>query len=320
MFRIAFITLFLSYTVMICTSCNKNESERFVGIEGISFENYPRVDGSTSASVLNMMVGCKLLNVGYRWIEPGAVSEWTLHPKYEELSDHYVNFFWQHIKISQTHGAFISLIDGNSDIIVTHRTISPDEKAHAVSKGVTLIETPIASDAFVFIVHADNPVKSLTVNQIQKIYRSEITNWSQVGGKNESMKVFTRPRNSGSEEVFRTVVMDGLEPSDFPESAIDRMAQVFHEVMYNVDGICYTFKAYKDLQVRVPDSQVRNLAINGIIPDKNTIRNKTFPFISEVHVAIRSDLDRNSMAYKLYEWLQSDNAKSTLLECGFIPK
>jgi phosphate transport system substrate-binding protein len=114
--------------------------------------------------------------------------------------------------------------------------------------------------------------------------------------------------------------MDGLEPADFPESAIGGMSQVFGEIINNVDGICYTFNNYKDLQARIPDSEVPKIAINGIFPDNNTVRNKIYPFISEVHVAIRSDLDHNTMAYKLYEWLQSDNAKSTISECGFIPK
>ena len=42
--------------------------------------------------------------------------------------------------------------------------------------------------------------------------------------------------------------------------------------------------------------------------------------ISKVHVAIRSDLDCNSMVYKLYEWLQTKNAKPIFAECGFIPE
>jgi phosphate transport system substrate-binding protein len=214
----------------------------------------------------------------------------------------------------------MNLIDGNADIILTHRTISPDEKVHADSVEVTLIETPIALDAFVFVVNKNNPVKSLTVNQVQKIYTGEITSWSQVGGNNASIKVFTRPRNSGSEEVLRELVMDGLEPADFPESAIGGMSQVFGEILNNVDGICYTFNNYKDLQARVPDSEVPKLAINGISPNKNTVKNRSYPFISEVHVAIRSDLDHNTMAYKLHEWLQSENAKSTITECGFILK
>lgn len=309
----------LLYVLILSVSCSKHK-ETFVGIEDISFENYPKVDGSTSARVLNVMVACKLLDVPYIWLPPGAVTEWTLNPVRTELPEQYEDFFWQHVKSSQTHGAFMNLIDGNADIILTHRTISPDEKLHADSVEVTLIETPIALDAFVFVVNKNNPLKSLTVNQVQKIYTGEITNWSQVGGNHASIKVFTRPRNSGSEEVLRKLVMDGLEPADFPESSIGGMSQVFGEILNNVYGICYTFNNYKDLQARVPDSEVPKISINGIFPDKNTVRNRLYPFISEVHVAIRTDLDHNTMAYKLYEWMQSESAKSTITECGFIPK
>ena len=238
----------------------------------------------------------------------------------EDIPEKYRDFFDKRVITSQTNGAFLNLIDGKADIILTHRTISPDEKAYADTKGVTLIETSIALDAFVFIVNKDNPVKSLTVEQVRKIYTGEITNWQQVGGNNASMKVFTRPHNSGSEEVFREVVMDGLEPLDFPEAVIGAMILVFCEVSENVDGICYTFDNYKEVIVRERGSGVSKVSINEIFPDKNTVKNRTFPFISEIHVAIRSDLDHNTMAYKLYEWLQTENVKPVLTECGFILK
>jgi phosphate transport system substrate-binding protein len=291
----------------------------FAGIENISFENYPKVDGSTSASILNTMVACKLLGIGYKWIPP-LVEEWFLQYKSSDIPEAYGDFFGARVVTSQTHGAFMNLIDGNADIILTHRTISPDEKARADAAGVTLIETSIALDAFVFVVNRDNPVKSLTVSQIQEIYTAKITNWSQVGGNKANMKVYTRPRNSGSEEVFRTLVMNDLEPADFPEAAIGSMAWVFKEVIDDVNSICYSFNTYKDFQARKPCNEVPVIAINGICPTENTIKNGTYPFISEVRVAIRSDLDPDSMAYKLYEWLQSENAKYTITECGFIPK
>ena len=141
-----------------------------------------------------------------------------------------------------------------------------------------------------------------------------------MGGKNAGIKVFTRPHNSGSEEVIRALVMNGRDPAEFPESAIGGMAQVFGEILNNEEGICYTFNNYKNLQARIPDSEVPKIAVNVVFPDKKTISNGMFPFISRIHVAIRSDLDPNSMAYKLYEWLQSDNAKSSIIECGFLPK
>ena len=312
--RIALLTILVLSATVVFTSCSKDD---FTGIEGLSFANYPKVDGSTSALPLNRMIACKLLGIDYEW-GPGIV-EWTLYPVWEEIPEEYEDFFWTRIHTSQTHGAFMNLIDGNADIILTHRTISPDEKAHAESLGVTLIETPIASDAFVFVVNKNNPVKSLTVNQIQEIYTGKITDWSQVGGNNTDMKVFTRPRNSGSEEVFRTLVMKDLEPLDFPEREIATMGGVFTE-MRDTGAICYTFNAYKELQARMPDSEVSKIAVNGIFPADNTVRNNTYPFISRVHVAIRSDLDRKSMAYKLYEWLQSKEARPTITECGFIPK
>lgn len=318
-----FITVLVLCTMfIICASCKTENpvNEDFVGLQDISFENYPKVDGSTSSSLLNTMVACKLLGISYYWSEPAVVTEWTLQPVYDEIPEQYKNFFGERVKSSKTHGAFINLIDGEADIILTHRTISSDEEAHADSLGVTLIETPIALDAFVFVVNKNNPIKSLTVSQIQKIYTGEITDWGQVGGNNASIKVFTRPRNSGSEEVFRELVMNGLEPAEFPESSIGGMSQVFGEILNFENAICYTFNNYKNLQARIPDSEVPKISVNDIFPDENTIKNESYPFISKVHVAIRSDLDHNSMAYKLYEWLQSENAKSTITECGFQPK
>jgi phosphate transport system substrate-binding protein len=113
--------------------------------------------------------------------------------------------------------------------------------------------------------------------------------------------------------------MDGLEPAEFPDCEIQTMWGVFPE-MRDENAICYSFNTYKEKQALSPDSEVPKIAINGIFPDEKTVKNGTYPFISEVRVAIRSDLDKNSMAYKLYKWMQSENAKSTIKECGFITK
>ena len=318
---------FLILACLIFSANSLFSQQGFQGISGINFENYPRVDGSTSARALNRMIACKLLGIHYTWemitgnpVFTPMYYEWVVTPDSKDIPNQYkVEFFSERVATSQTHGAFMNLINGEADIILTHRTISPDEKAYADAGSVALNETSIALDALVFIVNPSNSVKSLTVEQVQKIYTGEITHWSEVGGNNANIDVFTRPRNSGSEEVFRTLVMHGIEPFDFPAvSEIGGMAQVFGEVR-NSNGICYTFNNYKDMIVRVSDSEVPKIAINNIFPDENTVKSKTYPFISEVHVAIRSDLDRNSMAYKLYEWLQSEDAKSTIIECGFIP-
>jgi hypothetical protein len=90
------------------------------------------------------MVACKLLGVRYKWMPP-LVEEWFLQHNFNDVPEPYkYEFFGKRVMTSQTHGAFMNLIDGNADIILAHRTISPDEKAHADVVGVTLIETAIA--------------------------------------------------------------------------------------------------------------------------------------------------------------------------------
>lgn len=301
-------------------SCSDDMDSRQNSIDGISFENYPRVDGSTSTKPLNALIACKLLGIRYEW-QSNIVGEWSVQFNQEDIPEAYSGFYGERIKVSQTHNAFVNLIDYNADIILTHRTISPDEKAYADELGVTLIETSIALDAFVFLVNKNNPVRNLTVNQVQRIYTGEITNWKQVGGNDVLIRPCTRPRNSGSEEIMRSLVMGGLEVGDFPESSeIPGMAGVFPELRGQVNGFCYTFNFYKEVMVRVPDEDVPKITINGVFPDANTVKKGTYPFIAEVHVAIRSDLDHNTMAYKIYQWLQTKGASAVISESGYIPK
>ncbi|MDR3252085.1 MAG: substrate-binding domain-containing protein, partial [Tannerella sp.] len=292
-------------------------------VEGITIDNYPRVDGSTSTKPLNRLVACKLLGFPYEW-RSNIVGEWSVEPLFDDVLfddiPEYWDLFGERIKVSQTHESFINLIDNNTDLILTHRTLSPDEQAHADETGVSLIETSIAIDPFVFIVNKNNPVRTLTVAQVRDIFAGNITNWQQVGGNDAKIRPFVRPRNSGSQEVMESLVMKDLTMGDFPKvDEIASMAGVFPEVINDANSISYTFNYYKETMVRTPDERVPKIAINGIFPNEKTVMDGTYPFIAEVHVAIRSDLDKNSMAYRMYEWLQSAEGKAVIAESGYIP-
>jgi len=75
---------------------------------------------------------------------------------------------------------------------------SEEQIAYAEQNGTTFAYTQIGSEAFVFFVHKDNPIDSLTVEQIKGIYSGEITNWSEVGGDDEKIVAFQRNEGSGS--------------------------------------------------------------------------------------------------------------------------
>ena len=85
---------------------------------------------------------------------------------------------------------------------------SDEQKADAEAKGTKYIYTPIGTEAFVFFVHKDNPIENLTTEQIQGIYAGEITNWKQVGGKNEEIAAFQRNKGSGSQSMLERFMGD----------------------------------------------------------------------------------------------------------------
>ncbi|MDR3162730.1 MAG: substrate-binding domain-containing protein, partial [Helicobacteraceae bacterium] len=110
---------------------------------------------------------------------------------------------------SRTDGAYDNLINGEADLIVVFAP-SPEQLARAEQAKAELVLTPIGKEAFVFLVNKENPIKSLTIEQIQKIYTGEITNWRDLGGEDEKIFAFQRDKNSGSQTAMENGVMKEL--------------------------------------------------------------------------------------------------------------
>lgn len=308
--------------LIISTNCLFSQQD-FQGISEINTENYPRVDGSTSTNPLNKIIGARLLNLEYEWTS-GTGGKDVIFTNEGSMSwDFRMKF-----QCSQTHNAIINLIDNQADLIVVARKMSEDEKQYADNTGISLIETPIALDALDFIANAQNTVNSLTIEQIQNIYLGNITNWNEVGGIDEAIKPFIRNANSGSQEMMNEIVMNStgmpnweVSLSDAEEHTLWSMSAVYQELISHPNGICFTPHYYKEYMMSniFTADQIKTLAINGIVADRNSIKNNIYPFIANVYVSIRSDLDQNTMAYKLYEWLQTHSGKSVIDESGYVP-
>ena len=96
---------------------------------------------------------------------------------------------------------FERLVNGDVDMFFGARP-SASQLEYAAEHGVELVYTPIGKEAFVFFVEEDNPVDSLTEDQIRSIYHGSITNWKDVGGNNEDIVAFQRPERSGSQSMM----------------------------------------------------------------------------------------------------------------------
>jgi len=320
-----FITVLALSAMFICTNCDKAKEENTNSpyIEGLMIDNYPVIDGSTSTMPLNTVIACELMGLNYKWKEEisHSASTWYIEP---QITSKLKRKFDKIVRSSQTHNAFINLIDKEADIVINARTMSSDERAYADAKGVTLIETPIALDAFIFIVNPQNQLTELTTEEIQGIYTGKITEWKELGWEfspeYSTIHPFIRNSNSGSQELMDLLVMKGLDYIDLPiynENLIFTMQGLIDAIARNPFAIGYTVYFYNEQIIR-PGNQLKTIGIDGVYPNKQTISDLSYPYATEVYAVIRSDTDKSSMAYKVYEWLRTEAGRQAISKSGYI--
>lgn len=109
------------------------------------------------------------------------------------------------VMVSTTPYAYENLFSGKVDMIFAAAP-SASQKKTAEQKGLQLTLTPIGREAFVFFVNKKNPIDNLTVDQITDIYMGKVTNWEQLGGKDDPIRAFQRPEDSGSQSALQAMM------------------------------------------------------------------------------------------------------------------
>ena len=223
-----------------------------------------------------------------------------------------------------TIDAYIRLARGDTDMIFCAAP-SQDQLDMAKAEGVEFHLTPIGHEAFVFFVNSKNPVDDLTVEQIQKIYTGEITNWKEVGGKNQSIRPFQRAENSGSQSALLRL-MDGLpliEPKR--EDRLGGMGEIISEVAayrnYK-NALGYSFRFYAT-EMDGSD-QIKLLAMNGITPTKETIRDGSYPITSTFYAITASPIGQppepkvSEYTKMLIDWILSPEGQQIIEDAGYV--
>ena len=323
--RLALITVLLLTAIFICASCNKEEESSTVSpyIEGLTIDSYPIIDGSTSTLPLNTVIACELMGLNHQWQETTShgTSTWSIEP---QIGSSLRKKFDRVVKSSQTHNSYLNLIDKEVDIVLTARPMSPDEKKYAEDSGVNLIETPIAIDAFIFIINPSNPVNELTTEDIQDIYTGKVASWEKFSSEWQPTEIspYIRNQNSGSQELMDLLVMEGLEYYTqlpiYEEKLAFTMQGLLDAIARNPFAIGYTVYYYNENIIR-PGNKLKTIGIDGVYPNKQTISDLSYPYATEVYAVIRSDTDESSMAYKVYEWMQTEAGRQAISKSGYIP-
>lgn len=317
--------------------------------EGLSvtLEEYPRTSGSTSAEPLGVWVACRLLGRECSW-PLNIRGERRLLPSRADAEaapaepDPYDGDLYQRIRHVGTHGSYRRLINGKVDMIFECRRPSEDEQEEMDRQKVELVIRPVALDAFVFLRHKDNPVTGLTLAQVRDIYtagtngEAVIGNWGQVGGPDAAIHGYVRNRNSGSQETMQSLVMKERPMVGGPTMTGSTMMGPYNRLHKDPSGIGFTFLYYQrymapmsEGRIMLPEPEteealdpspaVEMFAIDGVMPSRETIANRSYPLVTEVYVVTRVGLEPAHPAAALRDWLVTDEGQSIVAETGYVP-
>jgi len=149
-----------------------------------------------------------------------------------------------------------ALIAGTADIAECSRTMKEKEIDKAKQNGITPVEFTVALDGLAVVVHPDNPVSKLTIDELADIFIGKITNWKQLGGKDLAIVILSREVNSGTHVYFKEHVLrkgneKGTEEFSPMALLMPSSQAIADEIAQNPNAIGYYGMGYISKQQKV---------------------------------------------------------------------
>lgn len=220
------------------------------------------------------------------------------------------------VTFTNTVVGFERLIEGNVDLFFGARP-SADQLAYAAEQGVELEITLIGREAFVFFVEEDEPVDSLTQDQLRAIYHGDVTDWSQVGGRAGEIAAFQRPAGSGSQTMMEYFMGEvSLKEPQTYETVGSMEGVIRHVAQYASQrgALGYSFRYF--IQGLSQEKGVKLLAVDGVTPDLAHIEDGSYPLTVPLCLVTRKD-DPNPNVGKMIDFFLSPDGQTLVRETGY---
>ena len=193
--------------------------------------------------------------------------------------------------------------EGTCDIGLSSRALKDEEKSAGLK------ETVLAYDGIAIIVHPDNPVSDLSVEQLAKLYTGEITNWKDVGGNDAEAVLIGREAASGTRDGFESIT--GTKDKCQYRQELTSTGDVITAVSQNPDAIGYASLA------SVKDS-VKALNVDGVTPSEATVKDGSYKVQRPFVLVTMEGKELSPAAQAFFDYAVSSNAASIIAKAGAV--
>ena len=193
--------------------------------------------------------------------------------------------------------------EGRCDIGLSSRNLKDEEAKD-------LVGTVVAIDGIAIIVNPENPVADLTIEQIAKLYKGEITNWKEIGGNDAPVVLIGREAASGTRDGFESIT--GTEDACKYSQELTSTGDVVQTVASNPNAIGYASLA------SVKDT-VKAIDVEGVTPTTETIQNGTYKVQRNFIFVTKKNTELSGAAKAFFDFATSSAADKLIEEAGAVP-
>jgi phosphate transport system substrate-binding protein len=209
-----------------------------------------------------------------------------------------------------------ALQNKSTDLADASRQIRPEEIAECLkSFGHRPTEYKVCLDGLSVYVAEDNPVREITLAQLKSIFTGRTKNWSQVGGPDALITIYSRENSSGSYEFFKEHVLDGV---DFAATAqtMPGTAALLQAVARDSGGIGYGGAAYgrgaRALKIK------KDATSPAIEPTEENVIKGIYPVWRYLYIYVNPAIDQGEIAAYV-DWIRSDEGQQVVKNVGYFP-
>jgi phosphate transport system substrate-binding protein len=217
-----------------------------------------------------------------------------------------------------------SLIEGVADLANASRTMKDKEIQRAEQNtGQTPREVVVATDALAVYVHKDNPLETISIEELAEIYGEDgtITQWSQLGVQNvacksDDIKRVSRQNNSGTYHYFREAVLG--DNRDYKLGSIDQSGSkdVVALVSRTPCAIGYSGMGYRTDEVKWLKI-AKSKGESGVEPSVESAKDGSYPIARPLQVYTLGEPTGPVKEY--LDWILSDEGQRIVLDLGYVP-
>ncbi len=258
-------------------------------------DNYPVIDGSTSTRPMAAAITSVMLGIT------------------REEADEMLDFH-------KTSASFEFLMKGSADMLICAQPADSIIE-ELERKNFKYAMEPFAAEALVFVVNTNNPVDSLTTEQIQKIYTGEIKNWKEVGGEDKEIVAVQRNETAGSQVMMEKLVMKDLKMMEAPKELMPLDMGGLIDVVKSFDNsagaIGYT-PYYYATNMKMADG-LKILKVDDTMPESSTIASGAYPFCTNYFVVLPDRAAQDDPARILFQWILGEEGQKLAEMEGYVP-